>query len=87
MWRDVGIVRGRDSLARAASVLAAWQSTLAAPTDRPSQELGDLLTCSRLVTEAALTREESRGAHYRDDFPEPREDWRRHLVFRRGETP
>jgi aspartate oxidase len=86
MWRDVGIVRGRDSLARAASVLAAWQSTLAAPTDRPSQELADLLTCSRLVTEAALAREESRGAHYRDDFPEPREDWRRHLIFRLGET-
>jgi L-aspartate oxidase len=86
MWRDVGIVRGRDSLARAASVLAAWQSTLAAPTDRPSQELADLLTCSRLVTEAALSREESRGAHYRDDFPEPREDWRRHLILRRGET-
>ncbi|HEY5625284.1 MAG TPA: hypothetical protein VIT93_02230, partial [Dehalococcoidia bacterium] len=29
---------------------------------------------------------ESRGAHYRTDYPEPREDWRRHLVFRRGET-
>ncbi len=86
MWRDVGIVRDRDSLARSASVLAAWQSTLAAPTDRPSQELADLLTCCRLVTEAALTREESRGAHYRDDFPEPRQGWRRHLVFRRGEA-
>ena len=71
---------------RAASVLAAWQSTVATPTDRPSQELADLLTCSRLVTEAALTREESRGAHYRDDFQEPREDWRRHLVFRREEA-
>ena len=83
MWREAGIVRDGDSLARAASVLAAWQSTLAAPTDRPSQELADLLTCSRLVTEAALAREESRGAHYRSDFPEPREDWRRHLVFQR----
>ncbi|MCH8201425.1 MAG: hypothetical protein IIB85_05855, partial [Chloroflexi bacterium] len=49
-------------------------------------EVTDLLTCSRLVTEAALSREESRGAHYRDDFPEPREDWRRHLVFRREEA-
>ena len=32
--------------------------------------------------EAALRREESRGAHYRTDFPEPVEAWRRHLVFR-----
>ncbi len=84
LWHDAGIVRDGDSLARAASVLAAWQSTLAAPADRPSQELADILTCSRLVTEGALAREESRGAHYRTDFPEPREDWRRHLVFRRG---
>jgi len=86
MWREAGIVRDGESLARAASVLAAWQSTLAAPTDRPSQELADLLTCSRLVTEAALSREESRGAHYRSDFPEPREDWHRHLVFRRNDV-
>ncbi|HEY5639389.1 MAG TPA: L-aspartate oxidase [Dehalococcoidia bacterium] len=86
MWQDTGIVRDGESLARAASVLAAWQSAMAAPADRPSQELADLLTCCRLVTEAALAREESRGAHYRTDFPQPREDWRRHLVFRQGET-
>jgi L-aspartate oxidase len=84
MWRDVGIVRDRESLSRTASVLAAWESGLAAPQDRPQQELADLLTCARLVTEAAMAREESRGAHYRSDFPEPREEWRRHLVFHRS---
>ncbi len=86
MWRDAGIVRNGSSLARAVSVLAAWQSALAPPSGRPSQEMADLLTCSRLVTEAALAREESRGAHYRTDFPKPSEDWRRHLVFRREEA-
>ena len=30
-----------------------------------------------------LARQESRGAHYRVDFPEPREEWRRHTTFRR----
>jgi len=83
MWDDVGIVRDGAGLARAKDTLAAWQPGLEPPTDRPSQEVADLLTCSRLVTEAALAREESRGAHYRTDFPEPREEWRRHLVFRR----
>jgi L-aspartate oxidase len=83
MWDDVGIVRNCEGLARAKATLAAWQSQAQAPTDRPSQEVADLLTCSRLVTEAALIREESRGAHYRTDFPEPREEWRRHVVFRR----
>jgi L-aspartate oxidase len=85
MWHDVGIVRDRESLSRAVSVLTAWQATIPAPIDRPSQELADLLTCSRLVAEAALAREESRGAHYRDDFPEPHEEWRRHLTFRAAE--
>jgi L-aspartate oxidase len=84
MWEQVGIVRSAESLQRAAAGLAAWQPTAPAATDRPSQELADLLTCSRLVAEAALRREESRGAHYRTDFPEPREEWRRHLVFRRA---
>ena len=85
MWQDVGIVRVAESLARAQAALSAWSASggLAPPAGRPAQELADLLTCARLVTEAALRRQESRGAHYRTDFPAPREEWRRHLVFRR----
>ena len=84
MWRDVGIVRDRDTLTRARAVLSAWQARV--PWDermsfRESNELADLLTCARLVTEAALVREESRGAHFRRDFPSPREEWRHHLVW------
>jgi L-aspartate oxidase len=86
MWEDVGIVRSEESLQRATAMLSAWQTALPAVTDRPSQELGDLLTCSRLVAEAALRREESRGAHFRTDFSAPREEWRRHLVFRRSRS-
>ena len=93
MWEDVGIVRDSDGLGRAKAALGAWDVALAgdgdprvAPTDRASLELRDLVLCSRLVTEAALLREESRGAHHRTDFPEPHEEWRRHVVFRRGPT-
>ena len=40
-----------------------------------------------LAARAALLREESRGAHYRDDAPEPREEWRGRLCWRRGMAP
>jgi len=82
MWADVGIVRDAEGLRRAKAVLSAWEASLPAPTNRESQELADLVLCSRLVTESALLREESRGAHYRRDFPQPRDEWRHHLVFR-----
>ncbi len=83
MWEQVGIVRDGEPLRRACATLAAWQAVLPAPIDRPGHELASLLSCGRLVAEGALRREESRGAHFRRDFPEPRDEWRRHIVFRR----
>jgi len=83
MWEKVGIVREGPVLGEAARLLAACEAALPAPCDRPSHELGNLVLLGRLVTEAALQREESRGAHYRRDFPEPRPEWLRHIVFRR----
>ena len=77
------IVRNADALACAGSLLSAWQAAVEPARDREGVELADLLTCARLVTEAALMREESRGAHFRRDFPVPCEEWRRHLVFKR----
>ena len=83
MWEQVGIVRDGDSLARARATLSAWQALALEPIGRPAHELVNLALCGRLVAEGALRREESRGAHQRRDFPEPREEWRRHIVFRR----
>ena len=53
------------------------------PQDRPSYDLRHAVTAGRLIAEAALTREESRGAHYRCDFPEPSPAWAKHLVYRK----
>jgi L-aspartate oxidase len=83
MWDKVGIVRDGDGLREATRQLSGWRAGLPAPHDRASHELANLLLAGRLMSEAALIREESRGAHYRTDFPEPREEWRRHITFRR----
>jgi L-aspartate oxidase len=83
MWDSVGIVRDGAGLASATAQLSAWQAALPEPTDRPSHELRSMLLAGRLMAEAALIREESRGAHFRTDFPEPREEWRHHIIFRK----
>ncbi|MQA00751.1 MAG: L-aspartate oxidase [Dehalococcoidia bacterium] len=85
-WDRVGIVRHAEGLREATVQLARWAGTLPEPTDRRGYELRSIVTCGRLAAEAALRREESRGAHFRSDFPEPAEAWRRHLVFRHPGT-
>ena len=81
LWDKVGIIRDRESLPEAANVLAAWQKYLPEPTDRSSYELSNLVLCARLITEAALLRKESRGAHFRTDFPHSLPQWQRHIVL------
>ena len=83
MWDKVGIIRSGKSLKEAAGVLATWESRLSEPIDRPSYELNNLVLCARLMTEAALLREESRGAHFRTDFPQTSPEWQQHIVFRK----
>ena len=85
MWEQVGIERDAEGLADAAERLAAFDAALPPAATHEDHELRSIITSGRLAAAAALLREESRGAHYRRDFPEPREEWRRHLVFRAGE--
>ena len=84
MWDKVGIIRSGKSLKEAASILSTWQSLLPQPTDRPTYELNNLVLCARLMTEAALLRKESRGAHFRTDFPRTSPEWQQHIVLRKN---
>jgi len=84
LWDKVGIIRTEKELTEAANLLAGWQKSLPLSTDRPSLELSNLVLVGRLVTEAALVRQESRGAHFRSDFPHSSPDWQCHIVFTRG---
>ena len=84
MWDKVGIIRSGEGLEEAADILATWQSLLLQSSDRLSYELNNLVLCARLVTEAALLRTESRGAHFRTDFPRTLPEWQRHIVFKKN---
>ena len=81
LWSKVGIIRNKEDLSQTANILASWQACLPRPKDRPSHELSNLLTTGRLVAEAALLREESRGAHFRADFPHSSPDRQQHIIL------
>ena len=74
MWEHVGIVRTRESLDAAAGLLADLQRRIDESRDNRRLhpdvlELENLVTVSRLITESAARRQESRGLHYNLDYP------------------
>jgi L-aspartate oxidase len=83
MVRNMGVVRDRAGLEEAQRGVDFWcRYVLAREFDaRAGWELQNLLTIARLMIGSALEREESRGVHYRSDFP-TRDDahWQRHVV-------
>ena len=74
MWRHAGLVRHADGLRAAVPQLAAWRASAAAgraatPVDRDLRRVASLATVGLLIARAALRREETRGGHFRADFP------------------
>ncbi|HZD95002.1 MAG TPA: FAD-binding protein, partial [Candidatus Sulfotelmatobacter sp.] len=70
MWDKVGIVRTRQGLADTLQRLQAIGEKLPLPISRRSGEAANIHTAALLITRSALARLESRGAHYRTDYPE-----------------
>ena len=76
MWEKVGLVRDEAGLSAALARL----DRIAAEFPELAGEGRNLLAAGRMVTAAALARRESRGGHYRSDYPEPDPAWRVHLA-------
>jgi len=85
MWRHAGLLRSRDTLESVVARLSSWWGLLAhaqseTGSEREFRRLSSLVTVSLLIARAALRREESRGGHFRTDFPH-RDDihWQKHV--------
>ena len=77
LWERVSITRDGVGLEEAETTLRRWLSGYRPRATRPSVELANALLVGWQMTRAALRRRESRGAHYRDDFPRTLPAWRR----------
>ncbi len=86
MWQHVAVVRNGKTLKQTVADLAGMQSNTPKSGGRRAHEAANILQTGLLIARSALAREESRGAHYRVDFPvrnDPK--FSKHSVVR-GET-
>jgi len=83
MWEGVGVERDEAGLAAVCRDL----DELALGHPGLGGEAGNLLLAGRLVARAALERRESRGGHFRRDYPAPDPSWCRHLWGELREKP
>lgn len=85
LWRDVGIVRSENSLKKALLVIDHIVRELGNERAGTPIELSRILECrnaaltGRSIALAAITREESRGSHYREDFAVENEAWLKNI--------
>ncbi len=85
MWRHCGLLRQRGGMEQAIVRLEAWDAAMrgagaSKAMDQEFRRVSSIVTVGLLIARAALRREESRGGHFRTDFPD-RDDilWRRHV--------
>jgi len=92
MWRDFGIVRRGPAMSQALQELNGIGRGLcdAAPDCRDGREVpgpgwaetANVFSVAFLVAMSAWQRTESRGGHYREDYPDPLPEWRKHTLLR-----
>ncbi|MBU4562152.1 L-aspartate oxidase [bacterium] len=83
MWDKVGIIRNSSDLKKARQKISEWKFIFKSKLKTTEDfELANLIILADLITNSALQREESRGVHYRKDFPD-RDDikWKKHIVY------
>ena len=88
MWRHVGVERTGESLTEAVETVEGWcRYVLPRQFAEPQGwQLQNMLEVARLMIRGAIERCETRGVHFRSDFPDTSPDWRSHIGWLRGST-
>ncbi len=86
MWAAAGVHRSREGLENALHTLYGWRAGDSANPTRRQREDANLLQLARILVTSALEREESRGAHFRSDFPIPSDEFALQLIHSREVT-
>jgi L-aspartate oxidase len=84
-WRCCGISRSAAGLKTAVSELDSMNMRANPGTARRHHQIRNIHTVVGLIARCALAREESRGGHYRTDFPKTRSEFQKHSVVRRDQ--
>src|SRR6202011_1999251 len=86
MWRSVGVFRDREPLREGVNHIKAQERALEEPLagdpalDHDGWRLASIITVASIIAKAALRREESRGGHFRTDFPAHDDlHWKTHI--------
>lgn len=89
MGRNLGVEREGDRMVESAEIIDFWARYVMDKTfsDPSGWEVQNMLTVSALIVRAALERTESRGVHFRRDYPDSDDAWRTHLLWTRGQPP
>ncbi len=86
MWRNVGITRTAQQLSEAQEIITFWQRYVMDKVfNTPFEwECQNMLTVAMLMARSAMERKESRGVHFRPDFPETSDKFASHIETRTG---
>jgi L-aspartate oxidase len=86
MSASAGVLRSGTGLSQAAAGLADLGRPQCDKPDAEAWQATNLHLVATALVQAALAREETRGSHWREDFPETSDAWRGHLVFSLSES-
>ena len=80
MSKGAGVLRSKKSLQDTLAILEQLGTHQSSSPRIESWEVSNLYQLALAIVKAALTRTETRGSHWRSDFPDQSDNWRKHII-------